>query len=207
MALIKCNECGNHISDKAQHCVHCGVSSETAIGVVENSMRGKSFEKSSYKFSVTSQEDFVKNTPTTISIFKYVTFLIASLHITLAFLSPPMYPLELLFILYTNGIFISQLFLSALIAITIVMISLQTVRTRNAALRIVNGILYLVLCAGSFQVFIELNTYGLVWQWSLAAPRIPQAPVALLVSALQLCCVILLFLPQSAKYFSTNSEE
>lgn len=32
MALIDCDECGKQISDKAQHCVHCGVAIEQHTG-------------------------------------------------------------------------------------------------------------------------------------------------------------------------------
>jgi hypothetical protein len=31
MALIKCNECGNEISDKSTHCIHCGCPIEKKV--------------------------------------------------------------------------------------------------------------------------------------------------------------------------------
>ena len=207
MTLVCCNECGNQISDKAQHCVHCGFNIETSTAVVGGNFAGDPEEVRIVKSVGRSREENSSTTlPVTISLFKYITFIVALLHIAFTFFGPLMYPLKIIILLYSNGIFISQNIISILLSIFLIFISLKTVKTKNTILRIMNGIIYVALCVGSFQVFYDLKAFGMVWQWRLEGPRIAQAPFAFMMVALQLSCVVLLFVPQSSRYFSQKTK-
>ena len=41
MAIIKCPECGNTVSDQAANCPHCGFKVTNKIGYTENQYQGK----------------------------------------------------------------------------------------------------------------------------------------------------------------------
>lgn len=207
MALTACDECGRQISDKATHCVHCGIAISDPMAGMESQRTLESEEHISNKPLVGSlKRKSTGNFPTTLLLFNYITLLVALLHIVFTFfMETNMFPTAIVVTLYRNGMFIPQLLLSLLISIFIVAFSLLTLKTKNTILRMVSGIYYLALSIGSFQVFTEVSIYGLVWQWSLDGPRIPVAPFALTMVALQLLCVVLLFLPSSSAYFMKRS--
>jgi hypothetical protein len=140
-------------------------------------------------------------------LFIYLAFLIAVLHIGFALiLNVPMYPLsDIMLSLIRMGIFVPPFYLTLMIATFIIALSVLTVAKRNPILRYINLIVYAVLVIASFQVCMDLLRFGIVWQWSLDSPRIPQAPFALLMVALQTLCLLLLVLPSSSKFFKKES--
>ena len=139
--------------------------------------------------------------------FIYLASLIAVLHIGFALiLNVPMYPLnDLLQRLYRMGTLVPPIYLTLMIATFIIALSVLTVAKRNPILRYINLIVYAVLVIASFQVYMYLLDYGVVWQWSRDSPRIPQAPFALLMVALQALCLVILVLPSSSKFFKKES--
>ena len=60
MALIKCPECGNRVSDKVQSCIHCGFPLIAMTNTICN-INGKPFDLSDYRNklqSISSDERF-----------------------------------------------------------------------------------------------------------------------------------------------------
>lgn len=205
MALIDCDECGKQISDKAQHCVHCGVSIEQHAGVhakQENSGLVSNVSNASIVFS--DEDKPVSTLPTTLSLLKYTVVAVAILHIIFAFLSTPMYSSDFLVSLYRNGIFLSPILVSIIIAIVTVVITATTLKTKNFALRFASAVIYLIFSCASFQKFTDLNMFDVVWQKSIESIAIPQAPFALLMTFLQIICAVYLFLPPSSNYFKRS---
>jgi hypothetical protein len=204
MALIICDKCGRQISNKATHCVGCGVAISDITASVESLKTSGPEEYVSNESLVgSSKNKHAVNFPTPLKVFSYLTFTIAFLHIVFTFFAArSMYPDAIFITLYSYGIFITPKMITLLIAVFIIAISLLTIKTRNTILRISSAASYLTLSVGSFQVFTSVSMFGTVWQWSEDAPRIPQAPFALVMATLQLLCLVLLLLPASSKYFN-----
>ena len=140
-------------------------------------------------------------------LFIYLAFLIAVLHMGFALIfNVPMYPLaDIMMLLYRKGIYGWPALISIIIPTFIIALSVLTVAKRNPILRYINLIVYAVLVIASFQVYMYLLKLNIVWQWSLDSPRIPQAPFALLMVALQTLCLVILVLPSSSKFFKKES--
>jgi hypothetical protein len=207
MPLIGCDECGKQISDKAKHCVHCGVAIEQYAGPnAKQNNSSLASNESNASTVVSSANKPASALPKTLSLLKYTAVAAAVLHIIFAFLSTPMYPSDLLGTLYRNGIFISPILLSLIIAIVTVAITVTTLKTKNSALRFASAVIYLVFSFASFQKFTDLHMIGLVWQKTNESIAIPQAPFAILMTLLQVLCAVYLFLPPSSKYFKNSPE-
>ena len=143
-------------------------------------------------------------------LFIYLASSIAVLQIGFVLTDYPFYSLMDLFkLLYRMDILVRPTYLKlmilTMIATFIIALSVLTVANRNPILRYINLIVYAVLVIASFQVYLYLSGLGVVWQWSRDSPRIPQAPFALLIVALQTLCLVILVLPSSSKFFKKES--
>lgn len=135
-------------------------------------------------------------------LFIYLAFLIAVLHIGFTLINVPMYPTTGIHVLLSQmGIFIPTITVSLMISSFIIALSVLTVVKRNPFLRYINLIVYAVLVLASYQVYIVLWKFNMVWRWDTDSPSIPQAPFALLMVALQTLCLVILVLPSSSKFF------
>jgi membrane-bound metal-dependent hydrolase YbcI (DUF457 family) len=113
-----------------------------------------------------------------------------------------MYPTTGIHVLLSQmGIFIPTITVSLMISSFIIALSVLTVVKRNPFLRYINLIVYAVLVLASYQVYIVLWKFNMVWRWDTDSPSIPQAPFALLMVALQTLCLVILVLPSSSKFF------
>ena len=205
MALIECDECGKQISDKAQHCVHCGVAiNQDATTYAKRKNSGLLSNESNASMVLSDTNKPASTLPTTLSLLKFTAVAAAVLHVIFALLSTPMYPSDLLSTLYRYGVFLSPISLSLIIAIATVAFTITTLKSRNSALRFASAIIYLALSYASFQEFSNLSKYGLVWQKSIESIAIPQAPFALLMTLLQASCAVYLFLQPTSKYFNES---
>jgi hypothetical protein len=206
MALIDCNECGKQISDKAQHCVHCGVAIEQhadANAKQKNSSLASNESNASMVFSDANKPG--STLPTTLSLLKYTVAAAIILHIIFVFLGKPMYnDSAVLGTLYGNGIFISPIAFTLIIAIVTSAITVTMLKTKNSALRFASAVIYLVFSFSSFQEFIRFHRIGLFLQETNESIAIPLAPFALLITVLQVLCAVYLFLPPSSKYFKNS---
>lgn len=181
MSLVKCAKCEREISDKAPNCVHCGVSTS----------------KPEPRFAAK---------PNPLIVFEVMTLMAVFLHIAFHYISGrPLYPLEIVSLIYSKGIFIPPLVLSILFASALLLTGFLATRNRSQLLKKANAAISLLFCAGSFMAFADANIYGLVWQQNVDGLRIPISPFLFLISSIHLLCFILLLLPKSSKYFNYES--
>ena len=139
-------------------------------------------------------------------LFIYLAFLIAVLHIGFTLIGVPMYPTTgIRLLLAQMGIFIPTITVSLMISSVIIALSVLTIVKRNPILRYLNSFVYAVLIISSFQVYVVLWKFNMVWRWGTDSPSIPQAPFALLMVALQTLCLVILVLPSSSKFFKKES--
>lgn len=206
MALIACEECGKQISDKAHHCVNCGVGIERNVDVSTKNNIYFNRDESNASVSLSAGNTSARTKPLILSLLKYSSIFIAILHIFFAYLGTPMYPQEFLIALYKIGIHLSPISVSVIIAVIIVTITLTTLKIKKRYFPYASMILFLALSFASFQKFYDLYVFQMVWRQNPGSIAVPQAPFALLMAFLQGLSAASFFFPSSSKYFQKLRE-
>ena len=199
MALIECNECGKEISDKAENCIGCGtpISKQEPYKIASE----PASRRAQYRFSSTSENKNL-SIPYGIRLAKVTVIIAATAYVILDWLVVQLYPYEIITALYKNNMLIAPTYISWLLAALMAGIGFISIHIRKKMLIYVACLTFLILGYMSFQQFLFLNMMGVVWQYELNGPKIPQAPFVLSVVILQWTSAILLILPSSRRYFN-----